>query len=121
MVVAVTNDASFGRSAESDQHISQSQLRAVESGRWVLHAALSGRSALIDPSGQVVGRTDVFERATIRQDVPVVTAATPFLRWGDVVGTTARWAGAALALGTITVGIVRRRDRTDTAEHEEVG
>lgn len=121
IVVAVTNDASFGRSAESDQHITQSQLRAVESGRWVLHAALSGRSALIDPSGQVVDRTDVFERATIRQDVPVVTAATPFLRWGDVVGTTTRWAGAALALGTIAAGLVRRRNRPDTGEHEEIG
>lgn len=109
LVVAVTNDAAFGRSSESDQHIAQSQLRAVETGRWVLHAALSGRSALIDPSGRVVERTDVFERAIIRHDVPVVTAPTDFLRAGDLVGTGARWASVALVTGLLSVAWWRRR------------
>ncbi|MDP9022021.1 MAG: apolipoprotein N-acyltransferase, partial [Actinomycetota bacterium] len=93
LLVAVTNDASFGRSAQSAQHIAQTQLRAVETGRWAVHAALSGGSALVDPDGRVRVRTGLFERATIRADVPVITAETPFLRVGDVVGTTARWSG----------------------------
>lgn len=119
VVIAVTNDASFGRSAESDQHIAQSQLRAVETGRWVLHMALSGRSALIEPTGRVARQTDLFERATIREHVPVVTASTPFLRWGDVVGTTARWSGAALAIVAASIRF-RRRRTDDTGGPEEV-
>lgn len=113
LVVAVTNDAAFGRSSESDQHIAQSQLRAVETGRWVLHAALSGRSALIDPSGRVVQRTEVFERAIIREDVPVVTAPTAFLRAGDLVGTGARWVSVALVIGLLSVAWWRRRAEED--------
>ncbi len=113
IVVAVTNDASFGRSPESDQHIAQSRLRAVETGRWVVHAALSGRSALIAPSGQVVQRTGLFERATIRQDVPVVTASTPFLRVGDVTGTTTRWASVAVVVGLVGAHWRRRRREED--------
>lgn len=93
VVVAATNDASFGPSGvESAQHIAQSQLRAVETGRWVVHSALSGSSALIDPEGRVHERTGTFVRDTIRADVPVVTADTAYVAVGDVVGTSARWA-----------------------------
>lgn len=108
LVVAATNDASFGRSAESAQHIAQSRLRAVETGRWVIHAALSGQSALIDPSGVVRQRTGLFERATIRADVPVVTTNTLFVRLGGAVDTGVRWAALVLVLGQV----VARRRRT---------
>ncbi|MDP8960312.1 MAG: apolipoprotein N-acyltransferase [Actinomycetota bacterium] len=109
LVVALTNDASFGRSWESDQHIAQSQLRAVETGRWVVHAAISGASALIDPDGGVQYRTGLFERATIRAEVPVIQASTPFLAAGDVVGFLARWAALALLLAEVAVRLRRRR------------
>ncbi|HEX2029310.1 MAG TPA: apolipoprotein N-acyltransferase [Nitriliruptorales bacterium] len=109
LVVAVTNDATFGQGAESDQHVAQSRMRAVETGRWVLHAALSGGSALIDPDGRVVRRTGLFERATIRADVPLVTADTPFVVLGDVAADVLRWAAVAL----LAVGLVDRRRGTE--------
>lgn len=109
LVVAMTNDASFGRSWESDQHIAQSQLRAVETGRWVVHAAISGASGLVDPDGRLQFRTGLFERATIRADVPVIEANTPFLAAGDVVGFLARWAALALLLAEVALRLRRRR------------
>lgn len=87
LVLATTNDASFGRSAEPAQHLAQSRLRAVETGRWVVHAALSGSSAFVSPEGVIIDATPLFEQATIRRDVPLVAGATPFLVTGDVVGT----------------------------------
>lgn len=109
LVVAVTNDATFGLGAESDQHVAQSRMRAVETGRWVLHAALSGGSALIDPDGRVVRRTDLFERATIRADVPLVTTDTPFVVLGDLSADVLRWAAVAL----LAAGLLRRRHGTE--------
>lgn len=90
IVVASTNDASFGRSAEPAQHLAQSRLRAVETGRWVVHAALSGSSAFVSPEGEAFDETALFARTTIRRDVPVVTGRTPFLVTGDVLGTGVR-------------------------------
>jgi apolipoprotein N-acyltransferase len=106
IILAITNDASFQRSAEPDQHLAQSRMRAIETGRWVVHAALSGSSAFVDPDGRVHQATDLFTQATIRADVPLAAGSTPFLVVGDVTGR----AGAAVlvALGVIgLLGVVR--------------
>jgi apolipoprotein N-acyltransferase len=97
LILAITNDASFQDSAEPAQHLAQSRMRAIETGRWVVHAALSGSSAFVDPSGGVHDATDLFTATSIRRDVPLVTAPTPFLRAGDVVGN----AGMALVVGML--------------------
>ncbi|HSK24263.1 MAG TPA: apolipoprotein N-acyltransferase [Egicoccus sp.] len=97
LIVAATTDASYGISGEADQHLAQSRLRAVESGRWVVHASLSGASAFVDPHGRVSDKTDLFTATTIRREVPLVDGLTPYLVIGDVVGWLAR-AGVALLL-----------------------
>lgn len=119
LVVALTNDASFGRSWESDQHIAQSQLRAVETGRWMVHAAISGASALVDPDGRVRHRTELFERATIRAEVPVTEASTPFLAAGDVAGPLTRWAALALLLTEVALRLRRRRSAKARSDLEQ--
>ena len=81
-VVVSTNNATFGVSAAPEQHVVLSELRAVESGRWVVHAALSGISAVIGPDGTVTQRTGLFEPAILRADVPTAEGTTPY----DAVG-----------------------------------
>lgn len=104
LILAITNDASFQRSAEPQQHLAQSQMRAIETGRWVVHAALSGSSAFIDPQGRIHQATDLFTQAAIRREVPLAVAPTPFLRVGDLVGR----AGAAVLLGLGGFSLMRR-------------
>lgn len=94
LLVVSTNNASFGRTPASRQHLAFSQLRAVETGRWVLHAGISGISAVIDPHGRVSQRTGLFEQAIVREQLPLVSGLTVATRTGDVVGT------GALALAT---------------------
>jgi apolipoprotein N-acyltransferase len=110
IILAITNDASFQRSAEPDQHLAQSRMRAIETGRWVVHAALSGSSAFVDPEGRVHQATDLFAQATIRADVPLAAGSTPFLRVGDVVGMLGAVVMVALA-GLAAVGRIRRGRR----------
>ena len=112
LIVVATNDASFGVSAEPAQHLAQSRLRAVETGRWVVHASLSGSSAFVDPNGGVHDRTGLFELATIRRDLPLVSGSTPFLTLGDVVGFAARFALLAL----LVVVLIRARRRSSRGD-----
>ena len=106
LVVAATNDASFGRGGEAAQHLAQSQLRALETGRWVVHAAVSGTSAFVDPDGDVHERTGLFEATTIRRTVTTTTGQTPFLRTGD-------WLAPVTMVGLVALALLgwRRRHR----------
>jgi apolipoprotein N-acyltransferase len=110
LVLSLTNDASFGDSAEPAQHLAQSQLRAVETGRWVVHGALSGASAFIAPDGVPSQVTGLFTLATIRADVPLVAGLTPYLVIGDVVGWVTRM--LVLALGAVALATAWGRRRT---------
>ncbi|MEX0592699.1 MAG: apolipoprotein N-acyltransferase [Nitriliruptoraceae bacterium] len=90
LILAITNDAAFRVTAEPDQHLAQSRLRAVETGRWVVHGALSGSSAFVDPDGVVHDATALFAADAIRRDVPLVSGLTPYLRVGDLLGLVTR-------------------------------
>lgn len=108
LVLALTNDASFRDGAEPDQHLAQSRLRAVETGRWVVHAALSGSSAFVDPEGRVHDATPLFTATTIRRDVPLTSGRTPFLATGDLVAAGGRAGFVAFGLAAV-LGVRRRR------------
>ena len=49
-LVVLTNNAAYDETAASAQHLQMSRLRAIENGRWIVHAAVSGISAFIDPT-----------------------------------------------------------------------
>lgn len=113
LVLALTNDASFRDSAEPAQHLAQSQLRAVETGRWVVHGSLAGSSAFVDPDGVIHDATPLFELATIRREVPLAAGLTPFLVIGDVVGWLTR---ASLLVLLAMAWLQARRHRTAAAD-----
>jgi apolipoprotein N-acyltransferase len=81
-LVVSTNNSTFGFTSAPEQHLVLSELRAVENGRWVVHGALSGISAVISPEGEVVDRTDLFRRETLRARIVTADGRTPY----DVVG-----------------------------------
>lgn len=108
VVLSLTNDASFRDTAEPAQHLAQSRLRAVETGRTVVHAALSGASAIVTPDGEVRHETPVFTQATIRASVPLATGPTPFLVIGDLVGGLTRAATLLWALWLVWLAWGRR-------------
>jgi apolipoprotein N-acyltransferase len=106
LIVVGTNDSSYGRSPASREHVIFSQLRAVETGRWVVQAAISGESAVVDTHGRVRATTALFTPAILRADVPTSTAATPYVRWGDWFPLAC---GVAVAVALIAAAARRRR------------
>jgi apolipoprotein N-acyltransferase len=99
LLVVSTNNASYGYSAMSRQHLAFSQLRAVESGRWTLHAGISGTSGIIDPSGRVSQRTRLYDEAIVRGELPLGSQPTPYVVLGDVVGVGAMTLAVLAMLG----------------------
>ncbi len=112
LLVVATNNSSFGRSAMSDQHLAFSSLRAVETGRWVVHSALTGKSGLVAPDGTVSQETGLFEQAVVRAVVPLVEGRTLATRIGDGVG----WLALGLALVAFAgAGVAARRSGSEPA------
>ncbi len=103
MIVVSTNNRSYQRSANSEQHLALGQIRAAETGRSVLQASVSGISAIIDPDGSVHDRTKLFESAVVTASVPTSTGETLYVRFGDWVVLL-----SALALVAVTVIAIRR-------------
>ena len=85
VLVVLTNNASFGDGPGSRQHLATSQLRAVEEGRTVVHAAVTGISAIVGPDGVARQRTGLYTQATVRASVVPRTGLTVYGRFGFLV------------------------------------
>ncbi|MCG8589342.1 MAG: apolipoprotein N-acyltransferase [Proteobacteria bacterium] len=97
VLLAITNDAWYGRTGAPHQFLAITALRAAETGTWVVRAANTGVSAIIDERGEVRRRTEIFERGFVVGDVPLRASdrgPTFYTRYGDVFAWSC-WLGLA--------------------------
>ncbi|MEV7346013.1 apolipoprotein N-acyltransferase [Streptomyces sp. NPDC093544] len=84
VLLAQSSTSSFQHSWAPEQHASLAALRAAETGRSMVHATLTGVSAVYGPSGERVGSwlgTDAS--TTMVYEVPLARGVTPYVRFGD--------------------------------------
>ncbi|HEX6755658.1 MAG TPA: apolipoprotein N-acyltransferase, partial [Mycobacteriales bacterium] len=112
LLVVQTNNATFGRSAETWQQLAMARLRAVEHGRTTFVAATSGVSAVIGPDGHVLVRSDVFTPDVLVRTVEVRQGTTLATR----LGAGPEWAAVAAALGALLVAVTAGRRRAPRQE-----
>ena len=86
LLTVITNDAWWGNTPGYRQHLNFSRLRAIETRRWVARCGNTGISAIIDPRGHILDRTPWWEQAVLQGSVQLLTAQSPFVRYGDMVG-----------------------------------
>jgi apolipoprotein N-acyltransferase len=108
LVVVQTADTTFQGSWGLDQHASLSAVRAVESGRPVLQAALSGTSAAFDARGRRLAWAPGDWRGAAVVELPRSAERTPYVRAGDVVPLVC---GLALVAGAVVAARGRRLSR----------
>jgi len=65
LLAIATDDGWFGESAGPYEHAQIAQMRAIESGRWVLRAAATGISGIIAPDGRFVQRAGLDRQAIV--------------------------------------------------------
>lgn len=103
LLTTITNDAWFGRTSAPYQHFEQASMRAIENGRYLVRAANTGFSGIVDPYGRVRARTALYEPAIVVGEARFVRVRTIYSRIGDVFA----YASTLLTLGVLL--LVRRR------------
>jgi apolipoprotein N-acyltransferase len=104
LLTTLTNDGWYGFSWAPRQHFAQVRLRAAESRRWFVRAALTGISGFIDPTGKVVSRLDVGETGFLAGTVQPMRGLTPRVRLGD-------WWAVLCAAATVSLLVASRLSR----------
>ncbi len=89
-----TNGSSYWLTIVQTQQVASLRLRAMETGRWVVEAAPTGFSSIIDPDGTVHQRTAVSEQAVVHGTIELRTGDT----WYVVVGFWPMLIGSIIAL-----------------------
>nr|WP_098247069.1 apolipoprotein N-acyltransferase [Streptomyces formicae] len=84
LLLAQSATSSFQHSWAPQQHASLAAVRAAETGRPMVHATLTGVSAVYGPDGSRVGAPlGTSASATAVYEVPLATGVTAYVRWGD--------------------------------------
>ena len=74
------------------------QMRARESGRYMLRATNTGITAIINEQGEITARSRQFQPDTVAGVIRLFDGATPYARFGDL---------PAILLAVILLFIVR--------------
>jgi apolipoprotein N-acyltransferase len=102
MLVNIANDGwlDAGGNVAAPQHLAMAVFRAVETGRYVVRAATTGPSAVIDPHGRIVGFQPAGTAGVLTADVRGDRSLTPYVRFGD--------AFAVLCMALTCLAMIRR-------------
>lgn len=104
LLINISNDGWFGRSAAPAQHLVMARVRAVENRRWLLRDTNNGFTASIDPYGRIVAELPVDVRTELNAPYDFRTGITPYVRFGDWFA----WLCILASLAILTVAILQR-------------
>jgi apolipoprotein N-acyltransferase len=107
-LVNVTNDAWFGDSIAPHQHLQMAQMRARETGRYMLRATNTGVTAVISPDGTIVKQAPLFQKAAITAEIVPMQGATGYVRFGDRPVIIALFAMYGMSLFPLRHGLARQ-------------
>lgn len=105
LLINLSNDGWYGRSAAPEQHLAMARVRAVENRRWLLRATNNGYTVAIDPYGREAARMPPDIRGVLRAPYSFRSGRTMYARWGNWFAWVCVVAGAGLLLWP-----VRRED-----------
>jgi apolipoprotein N-acyltransferase len=99
-----TNGASYTGTIVQTQQVASTRLRAIETGRWVVQAAPTGFTAIVEADGTVRQRTAVSEQRVLYDSVELRTGRTWYVTLGD-----GPFIAALLILLGLSLWFARRR------------
>ncbi|MCU1274269.1 MAG: apolipoprotein N-acyltransferase [Bryobacterales bacterium] len=83
LLVNISNDSWFGKSAARLQHLKIVRMRAAENRRWVLRSTNDGITATIDSAGRLLGTLPNYVESASRTSYSYVKETTFYTRHGD--------------------------------------
>jgi apolipoprotein N-acyltransferase len=103
LLVNITNDAWFGKTAAAYQHLSMAVLRAVENHVCLARAANTGISAFIDASGRFLWTSEINVPEAHALELAWLPGGSLYTRIGDA------FAWACIVLAGLGLILARRR------------
>ena len=94
-LVTITNDGWYGKSSAPYQHFAMAVLRSVENRRYILRAATTGISGIIDPYGRILSKSELMTQTFLLGKITPSTKLTLYTKFGDV-----------LPVGSLTLAII---------------
>jgi apolipoprotein N-acyltransferase len=107
LLVNLSNDAWFGHREPARHQLDITALRAVENRRYLVRAASTGFSAIIDPHGRTLAQSEFDTHAVLNTAVHASRARSPYQRWGDAVA----WMVIAAVVGASLRPLCKRTNR----------
>jgi apolipoprotein N-acyltransferase len=110
VIVNITNEAWWGKTAAPYQIVATNVFRAVENRLYVVRSANTGISCFIDPYGRIVDRVkddngqDTFVRGVRTSTVIPMDSKTLYTRYGDWFA----WLCIFLSAGFMVVAFLRK-------------
>ncbi|MET0215970.1 MAG: apolipoprotein N-acyltransferase [Vicinamibacterales bacterium] len=89
LLTTITNDAWYGESSAPFQHFELAKLRTIEQGRYLVRAANTGISGIVDPYGRELARTNLFETTTVIGEARFIQSRTVYATIGDLAAQLA--------------------------------
>jgi apolipoprotein N-acyltransferase len=107
LIVYQTETSTFQGTWGPDQAASLGAVRAAETGRPVVQAALTGASVAFDARGRELARMGQADHGvlTVQLGLPAGSVRTLYDQWGDYVP----WTAVAIAVLSALIGLVRSR------------
>lgn len=105
-LVTITNDGWYGTSSAPYQHFQIALFRAVENRRYLLRAATTGISGIIDPYGRIIQRSNLMTVDCLVASIKPLKGLTFYSRYGDVWS----WLSLTLSLLLVILTLFKRRN-----------
>lgn len=103
MIVVISDDSWFGRSLAPIQQLQMTQMRALETGRYVLAATNDGVTAIVNAQGEITKFIDPFVIDVLTSEAQPMTGKTPVM----IIGL---WPVAIVSFLLLLIAVLRQFD-----------
>jgi apolipoprotein N-acyltransferase len=104
-LATITNDGWYGKSSAPHQHFAIAVLRAVENRRYLLRAATTGISGIIDPYGRILQKSQLDTVTHLTERIAPLSRMTLYTRLGNVFSALC----LTLSLIFFILALIRKR------------
>ena len=105
LLINISNDGWFGKSAAAEQHLRMARVRAVENRRWLLRITNSGITASVDPYGRIYTPMPRDVRGAADLPYDFKSNETFYTRFGDWFAWLCVAVSVILVLSTFLKGM----------------